>query len=203
MSTIDFSGAVEFYPSSFDERYETFIKHALSFAKVDGLWLEFGVATGGTTRKYVSYMPEDQKPLYGFDWFNGLPENWASHSAGAFSVGGVVPAIEGAVMIDGLFSETLPGFISKQKKDISVLVVDCDLYSSTKTIFDNCKNNIVEGTVIIFDELHNGDGIYTDWADHEYKAFMEFVQECQVEYKWLGYLPHGEQAACIVTKKNR
>ena len=43
------------------------------------LWLEFGVA-GGFSINLTSYLKEeflqDSSPTYGFDWFQGLPENW-------------------------------------------------------------------------------------------------------------------------------
>lgn len=197
---LSFGKAKGFNPHDFEERYNRYMKYVLSFAKVDGLWLEFGVATGQTTRKYVEFMPESQKPIYGFDSFQGIPESWAKHEKGAFSVNGLVPIIDGAEMVVGMFDNTLPDFIAKQEKNISVLIVDCDLYSSTKIIFDCCKQKIVEGTVIIFDELHNSSGLYPEWRNHEYKAFMEFVKEKNVSFEWLGFVINGEQAACIINK---
>lgn len=197
---LSFGKAKGFISCDFEDRYNRYIKHVLTFAKVNGLWLEFGVATGQTTRKYVEFMPDNQKPIYGFDSFQGIPESWAAHEKGAFSVNGLVPTIDGAEMIVGMYDQTLSGFIERQEKDISVLIVDCDLYSSTKTVFDCCKEKIVKGTVIIFDELHNSSGIYPDWRNHEYKAFMEFVEEKNVSFEWLGFVINGEQAACIVTK---
>jgi hypothetical protein len=197
---INFNGSKPFGCSSFDDRFNTYIRFVLDHAKIDGMWLEFGVATGATTEKYVTVIPEKNKPLYGFDSFQGLPEKWMNHNLGSFSTGGKVPEIRGAEMIVGLFNETLPKFIEDHQEEISVLIVDCDLYSSTKTIFDNCKSKIVPGTVIIFDEIHNGDGINHDWENHEYKAFMEFVEEMNVEFRWIAHVPNGEQASCIVTK---
>ena len=200
MNTINFGSAKGFFTKSFQDRYDRYNKYVVDKAKVDGLWLEFGVASGMSTRKYAEFMPTSMKPLYGFDSFQGIPEDWAEHKKGAFSSNGHIPDVEGAEMLVGLFDETLPTFISQKDKNISVLVIDCDLYSSTKTIFDNCKNKIVPGTVIIFDEIYNGSGIYKDWEEHEYKAFMEFVKEKNVEFKWLAYVFNGEQASCIITK---
>ena len=197
---IDFKNAKPFRCESFDHRYKTYIKYVLEFVKTSGVWLEFGVATGETTKYYVSYMTDSQKPLYGFDWFNGLPESWANHQVGAFTNNGLAPSILGAEMVVGLYEDTLPEFVKNNNDYISVLIIDCDLYSSTKTIFYNCKNKIQKGTVIIFDELYNGDGIYNDWKDHEYKAFMEFVSDNKVEFEWVAFVEGGEQAACIITK---
>ena len=39
---------------------------------------------------------------------------------------------------------------------IRLLHIDCDLYSSTKDVFDQVYDRLVKGTVIIFDEYWNG-----------------------------------------------
>jgi hypothetical protein len=197
---ISFQKAKAFESHSFEERYEKYIKFTLEHSSLKGLWLEFGVATGETTNKYLTFMPHELKPLYGFDWFKGLPTKWANHKKGKFSTKGKVPQIKGTEMIVGLFEDTLPKFFENKNEIIAVLIVDCDLYSSTKTIFKYCKEYIRVGTVLIFDEIHNGSGIYPDWQEHEYKAFMEFVEENSIEYEWIAYEKNGEQASCIITK---
>jgi hypothetical protein len=113
---------------------------------------------------------------------------------------GQIPKIKGAEMIVGLFEDSLPGFVKDKISNIAVLIVDCDLYSSTKTIFDYVKDYIVEGTIIIFDEIHNGSGIYKQWAEHEYKAFSELIIENNLNYKWIAYEKFGEQASLMITK---
>ena len=60
----------------------------------------------------------------------------------------------------------------KNKEPVKFLNVDCDLYSSTKTIFDLIENRIVSGTVIFFDEYFG----FQDWRNHEFKAFQEAVK---------------------------
>jgi hypothetical protein len=198
---IDFKNAKKFKSNSFDERYDTYIRHVLSNLEIEGLCLEFGVSSAETTKKYVEMLPEKYKPMYGFDWFKGLPEKWMGHGVGAFSNDGKIPKVDGCVMVNGLFEDTLPNFIELNDKPISLLIVDCDLYSSTKTIFDYCDKNISVGTVIIFDEIHNGDGINYEWMEHEYKAFIEFVERNNVEFEWIAYVENGEQASCKITKK--
>jgi hypothetical protein len=45
----------------------------------DQLWLEFGVANGYSVN-LTAYIKENvlmsMEPVYGFDWFRGLPEDW-------------------------------------------------------------------------------------------------------------------------------
>jgi hypothetical protein len=197
---IDFGDARVFASSSFEERYNSYVKYVLSFAQREGIWLEFGVSTGETTKKYVEFMDKFQKPLYGFDSFFGLPEKWAKHGPGKFSTNGQIPKIDGAEMIVGLFEDTLPGFVQDKISNISVLIVDCDLYSSTKTIFNYVKDYLIEGTIIIFDEIHNGSGIYKQWMEHEYKALNELIIEKKFNYKWIAYEKLGEQAALMIIK---
>ena len=37
-------------------------------------------------------------------------------------------------MVAGLFEDELPGFLARNEEQIAFLHVDCDLYSSTKTV---------------------------------------------------------------------
>ena len=69
--------------------------------------------------------------------------------------------------------------------------IDCDLYSSTKTIFDLLKERIKPGCVLVFDEYFN----HPSWEEDEYKAFMEFIAETGLKYEYIGYNRLHEQAA--------
>ncbi len=194
---IDFKKAKKFICPNFETRYDKYIRYCLEQANIDGIWLEFGVCKGQSSQKIVNMMPEKYKPLYGFDSFEGLPEDWWSfHKKGAFNVNGKIPIIEGTEMIKGWFNETLPNFLKEHDGDISLLIVDCDIYSSTRDIFKECGDRIKKGTIILFDEYYN----YADWDKHEHKAFMEFVKEKNVTYEWIAYVGNGEQCTCRITE---
>lgn len=194
---IDFGKAKKFNCPNFENRYNTYIRYCVEQPNIDGMWLEFGVCKGKSTTKIVEMMPDEYKPLYGFDSFEGLPEDWWSfHKKGAFNVNGKVPIIEGTEMIKGWFNETLPSFLKGHNENISLLIVDCDIYSSTKDIFDFCGDRIKVGTVIMFDEYFN----YPKWEEHEHKAFMEFVERKNVKYEWLAYVENGEHCVCRITE---
>ena len=95
-------------------------------------------------------------------------------------------------LIKGWFDVTLPKFLEEHNEEsIKLLHVDCDLYSSTKTVFGNLKDRIVPGTVIVFDEFFN----YPGWKEGEYKAFMEFIDETGYKFEYLGYVEIMEQVA--------
>ena len=192
--------AKEFTPPNLHARYDTYVRHCIEQVSIDGMWLEFGVCTGATSREIIKLMPPD-KPLYGFDWFKGLPEDWDVgnnfHARGTLFDGqyDTPPKIERLEIINGLFEDTLPDFIKNKESKVAFLHVDCDLYKSTKTIFKYSKNHITAGTIIIFDEIYN----YPNYEDHEYKAFMEYVEEHSIKFEWIAYVGgEGQQAACKI-----
>ncbi len=160
---------------------------------MEGLHLEFGVASGRTINHIASLLPH--QPIFGFDWFRGLPENWRSgFPAGAFSH--EVPTVAANVeLIHGLFQDTLPVFLACHPEPVALLHVDCDLYSSTCTIFDALEHRIVPGTVIVFDEYFN----YASWRQHEYKAFQEYLMRTGRRHKYLGLVPAHQQVCVQIT----
>lgn len=145
------------------------------------LFLEFGVYSGHTIN-FCSSMFENTQ-FYGFDSFEGLPETQSVWTKGEFDLKGNLPKVNKNVsLIKGYFSDTLPNFLKEHKEKISFMHIDCDLYSSSKSVFDNVYDRIEAGTVIQFDEYYN----YPGWKNHEYKAFQEFCQKYQVEYEYIG-----------------
>ena len=155
-----------------------------------GLLLEFGVYTGNSINFISEYHPT--RPVYGFDSFEGLPENWTVDPKGMYSLGGELPAVRSNVhLIKGWFDETLPPFIGEHPEACSFIHIDCDLYSSTKTVLDLLSDRIVPGTVIVFDEFFN----YPGWQQHEYRAFMEFTELHRVRFQFIGYCRNGPHVA--------
>lgn len=144
------------------------------------LILEFGVASGRSLHvlRHRGNFDKTNSRIFGFDSFFGLPEKWRDgYDQGAFSSMGVEPPHlqSFATIFKGLFADTIPEFIEQAithpDQKIDLLHVDCDLYSSTKTIFDLLGRYIGPDTVIVFDELFN----YPGWEDHEWKALNEFM----------------------------
>jgi len=87
-----------------------------------GLWMEFGVFTGGSLNRTAifkeRYCGVDSGPVFGFDTFTGLPEKWADDFAeGSFSLNGDLPFVrDNAELVKGLFSVSLPPWIEEQKR---------------------------------------------------------------------------------------
>ncbi len=147
----------------------------------DALFLEFGVFQGESINFCANLVK--QKIFYGFDSFEGLPETWGGKEAkGHFNLDGKLPDVKKNVkLVKGWFNESLPPFLAEKKSDVVFLHIDCDLYSSTKTVLELLATRIKVGTVIVFDEYIN----YPNWQKHEYKAFQEFVKNNNVQYEYL------------------
>lgn len=171
------------------------LAHALECSKREGLVCEFGVFKGDTINFIARKTP---RVVHGFDSFEGLPEDWRTgYGASAFDLGGCLPRVEPNVKLHaGLFDKTLPPFLEEFKESISFLHVDCDLYTSTKTVFQFLGKWIQAGTIIVFDEYFN----YPSWEEHEFRAFQEFVAQDGIEYEYLGYSCRDEQAAVRILK---
>jgi predicted O-methyltransferase YrrM len=156
--------------------------------KQPGLYLEFGVYQG-TTINLIASTTNDT--VHGFDSFEGLPEDWrADFDKGTFKVPELPSVLPNVILHKGWFSETLPGFLEKYSGAVSFLHVDCDLYSSTKTVFSALADRLIPGMVIVFDEYFN----YPGWQEGEYKAFMEFIATGR-RFEYLAYNCRWEQVA--------
>ncbi len=127
------------------------------------------------------------RPIHGFDSFEGLPEAWSGFNLGgkAFDVGGRLPRVPDNVKLHrGYFEASLPTWLEAHPGPVAFIHLDCDLYSSTKTVSAVCSAPRLEGgTVILFDEYFN----YPNWEQHEFKAFQEFVAEHDVKYTYLAF----------------
>jgi hypothetical protein len=162
-----------------------------------GTVLEFGVATGRTLNQFAHWFPN--KPVHGFDGFVGLPEDWTSRMRKGFFARKNLPRVKPNCQLwVGWFDQTLPGFKQQVQQDdpIALLHVDCDLYSSTVTILTELSDNIVPGTVIIFDEYIN----YPGWQMDEFKAWKEFVVKHNRDYEYIGRVSKHQKVAVRVLK---
>jgi len=157
---------------------------ALEIVKIEGHYLEFGVFTGGTIRFIARKI--GNRVIHGFDSFQGLPEDWSGYNLGkrAFNTGGRLPRVPDNMRLHpGWFEGSIPAWLETNPGPVAFIHVDCDLYTSTRTIFALLAERIVPGTVILFDEYFN----YPNWEQHEFRAFQEFVTNRAVRYRYLGF----------------
>ncbi|MGV0949816.1 MAG: tetratricopeptide repeat protein [Azonexus sp.] len=154
------------------------LKLALSNADLDGLVLEFGVYNGKSIRQIASIVGNT---VHGFDSFEGIPEEWNHEPKGSYSTQNQMPEVPANVILHkGWFEDSIPLFLAQTPapEPIRFMNIDCDLYSSTKIIFDLLWKQIVPGTVIVFDEYIG----YASWREDEFRAFNEAVEKHHWQY---------------------
>jgi hypothetical protein len=155
-----------------------------------GLICEFGVATGTTINFIAKRLPE--LTIYGFDSFMGLPEDWRDgFPKGAFKTASSPNVRPNVHLIQGHFQDTLGPFLQEHPQNVAFMHIDCDLYSSTKTVFESFHSRIQPGTVMVFDEFFN----YPGWQEGEYKAFMEYIEGSAYSFEYIGYCKYHQQVA--------
>ncbi|MEM1136251.1 MAG: TylF/MycF/NovP-related O-methyltransferase, partial [Bacteroidota bacterium] len=157
-----------------------------------GDYLEFGVCHGSSLLCMHQVLKEseiDNVRLFGFDSFEGLPEVAATD--GVWNPGDFYAGFEKVknyltkkgidwnrvTLTKGWFKDTLNlDFIRKYKiKKASIIMIDCDIYQSTKEALNFCKNLIKDKTIIFFDDW-NSSGLATKNLG-EKRAFDEFLNE--------------------------
>jgi len=167
------------------------LRHAWQYVNPaqNGLICEFDVWRG-TTINFISSLTT--RTIYGFDSFEGLPKWWRDgFDKGRFRLPKLPNVRPNVRLIKGWFNESLPLFLAEHTEKANFLHVDCDLYSSAKTVLELFQERIECGTVIVFDEYFN----YPGWQQGEAKAFNEFITATGLDYEWLGYCRYHEQAA--------
>lgn len=161
--------------------------------RVEGLVLEFGVWKGETLRLLAKTIDQT---AYGFDSFQGLPEDWRSGMhAGVFALKRPPRVPANAELVIGWFDQTLQPFLANHPGPIKLLHIDCDLYSSTVTVLSRCVDRLQIGSVIVFDEYFN----YAGWQEGEFRAFQEVIAARHIGYRYLGYARADEQVALEIT----
>lgn len=177
-----------------------------------GDYLEFGVYQG-TSLSCMFAASQDlglkHFRLFGFDSFEGLPPTAQSEDAQVWRPGEFRSSLDytteylthkgvdwnRVILIKGWFDDTLTeGTIRKYNiTKTSVIMMDCDLYSSTKTALAFCKPLIKDQVIIFFDDWFSRD--LADKNLGERKAFEEFLKEnSQFTAEEIGNLSYTETA---------
>lgn len=161
-----------------------------------GDYLEFGVFTGTSMicmHQTLGELDLRQVRLFGFDSFEGLPDNAADTDKGIWQPGAYkaeletvrarfaragIPA-EQVTLVKGWFSDTLTPDTASHLglRKAGVIMVDADMYSSSKEALDFCAPLIKDEAVIIFDDWYAGDGLLVAENMGQKRAFDEFLAE--------------------------
>ncbi len=173
------------------EKHPALVKYTLDQVAKPGLNLEFGVGRGKSMRMIA---PRVAGTVYGFDSFEGIQEHWNGNPIGSFAQSKLPKVPDNVEFVKGYFDATLPGFLEKHSDPIAFLHVDCDLYSSTVTIFESLGDRLQPGAIILFDEYYN----FHRWKQHEFKGFQEFVAASGLTYEYIAFSVTGQQVAVRV-----
>jgi hypothetical protein len=165
----------------------------VSDCKIEGSYLEFGCADGGSLADAFRASRRwrlDNMKFFAFDSFEGLPEptgldadKFRRYEKGEFACN--IDKYKRNIRIQGTdlkFVTIVPGWYDQSltleaKKNLpiqraAVIWIDCDLYESTVPVLDFVTGYIQDGTVIIFDDWFSYKG-RTDRG--EARAFKEWL----------------------------
>ncbi len=142
-------------------------------------YLEFGVASGGSFKWWLGHCPHASSRFYGFDTFEGLPEDWGLFAKG--DMHSPIPEVNDsrALFIKGIFQDTLNDFLKEhgpQLKDTRKIIhMDADLFSATLFALSQLYPYLQRGDIIMFDEFN----VY----GHEFMAYRLFTECFYVKLK--------------------
>jgi hypothetical protein len=171
------------------------LSRALMAAPEAGLTLECGVYFGRSLRLIAG---ETRSQVHGFDSFQGLPEAWNdSEGPGSYSTAGRLPAVaDNVVLHPGWFEHTLPPFFAANATPIRLLHIDCDIYSSTRTVLATAVDHLVPGSIVVFDDFLG----YPGFEQHELRAFEEWVQAHRIDWELIAANLLGREVAIRITE---
>ena len=163
------------------KRFKSVLGAAFNETQKSGSVLEFGVFQGRTINYLAELLPNE--PIYGFDSFEGFPDDGRKDWQQDFSVEALPDVPNNVTLVKGFFDTSLPKFLEKNPDlpPLRLLHVDCDLYSSTKIVFDNLSHLLEPGSVIVFDELLH----YGRFRENEFLAFYEFLEQKKLTFSWV------------------
>jgi len=161
-------------------------------------YLEFGVAGGTSFAWWVKANRHPGSRFFGFDTFEGLPEDWHFFKKGAFSFD--IPFLEDerGTFIKGLFQDTLYNFLDNYRRSLDtpdatrVLHMDADLYSSTLFALTMMAPFLRNGDIVFFDEFNI--------PNHEFAAWSDFIKSYYIRYEVIGSVNNFYQTAIRIIK---
>lgn len=182
-----------------------------------GDYLEFGVFAGGSMSCMFDVVRElglSQVRLFGFDSFEGMPPSSSVEDEGTWTPGQFrfeLPVtreilrtrgvdLSRVTLTKGWFADTLePALRSAYRLErASVIMVDCDLFSSTVDVLRFCEPLIGEEAVLFFDDWNSND--LADKNLGERRAFDEFLS-AHPDLTAEPFGTYADHAACFIVKR--
>ena len=148
-------------------------------------YIEFGVRNGGSIRRWAELNRFPESRFFGFDTFEGLPEDWKrGYPKGALSTEGRIPIIADSRIsfAKGLFQDTLYPFLASTTLHQRLVVnLDCDLYSSSLFAIAAMDRYLRPGSRILLDDFYT--------LAHQFRAFADWDRAFQTNWRAIGRMP--------------
>ncbi len=161
---------------------------AITNSPEGGVAIEFGVGWAESLTRFAEH-----RLTYGFDSFQGLPEDWRPGWPKGTFRGAPIPHIPNTKIVNGWFEDTVPDFMEPKllwtPPKVAFVHIDCDLYSSTVTAL-KIAPLLMDKAIILFDEYWN----YEGWELHEHRALME----SNIQFDYVAFV--NEEIAIRVKK---
>jgi hypothetical protein len=156
-------------------------------------YFEFGVAAGHSFRWWVNNSKNSECRFFGFDTFEGLPEDWGTFNKNDMSAD--VPQVDDSrvTFCKGLFQDSVPVFLKTYSATDGrrrVIHLDADLFSATLFALTSMAPFLKKGDILLFDEFNV--------PNHEFLAFRIFTESYYIRTRLLGAVNNYLQVALIV-----
>jgi hypothetical protein len=154
-------------------------------------YLEFGVWRGESLELWSRLNTNAASRFYGFDSFEGLPEEW-DHGFGSttskerFDVCGVLPRVTDVriKLIKGWFQHTLRQFLRDTELPHPIVVhIDSDLHSSALYTLCTLDPLFTSGDIVVFDEYTSPSNEFLAWEEYK-RAFMRSADCIAMGNRW-------------------
>ncbi|HVG41199.1 MAG TPA: TylF/MycF/NovP-related O-methyltransferase [Chitinophagaceae bacterium] len=180
---------VKYYNDFFQETWDYQRRYTLyeEIGKVENLfkepidYLEFGVAGGYSFKWWLEKNKNEISNFYGFDTFEGLPEDWGGFNkySMSYKLESLDISDKRASFYKGLFQQTLIPFLENyENKNKKLIHLDADLFSSTIFTLSQLYRFLKPGDILLFDEFAV--------PQHEFLAFKIFTESFYVDYEVIG-----------------
>jgi hypothetical protein len=210
VSSADVAAAVEFKRKFFWDAFKV-----LDFNVIDGDYAEFGSHSGVTFRLAFDQIRrrEMRRHMWAFDSFQGLPaplspiDHHPKWKKGAMATGvhtfhricrGHGIPVGAYTAVKGFYEDTLTRLpATAPPTNIALAFIDCDMYSSTKTVFKFLASRLKHGMILAIDD-------YFCWsADQISGERQAMLEELSGDNKWnfVRYRDYGWAGTSFVVER--
>lgn len=206
--------------SEYQDRRAFFYKvfRALSFNGIDGDYAEFGCWTGKTFHMAYRESRRFEKTchLWAFDSFCGLPPQSLPEDQHPMWIEGHmnisideftevcrrngIPTSEYSI-VPGFYADTIGGLgppPARLPQNICLAYIDCDLYTSTRSVMDFLCTRMKHGMVLALDDYYNWSANATAG---ERQALLD-VMASQHRFRLLPYIQFGWHGMSFVVEED-